>query len=117
MEKRKKLCFYLSGNVGVGKTMLLNFFYDEFIKVPLIFFPYNDKKKGDFYLSSHLDLAPTILDIAKLRESQEFYGLSILKNSDIAKRANIIISESNGSGRCDLLNKPIFICAIIYTRR
>ena len=26
---RKKLCFYLSGNVGVGKTMLLNFFYDE----------------------------------------------------------------------------------------
>ena len=24
-----KLCFYLYGNVGVGKTMLLNFFYDE----------------------------------------------------------------------------------------
>ena len=26
---RKKLCFYLHGNIGVGKTMLLNFFYDD----------------------------------------------------------------------------------------
>ena len=25
----QKLCFYLSGNVGVGKTMLLNFIYNE----------------------------------------------------------------------------------------
>ena len=24
----QKLCFYLSGNVGVGKTMLLNFIYN-----------------------------------------------------------------------------------------
>ena len=26
-KKKKKLCFYLYGNVGVGKTMLLNFIY------------------------------------------------------------------------------------------
>ena len=96
--------------IGFKSDDLSNFFYDEFIKVPLIIFPYNDEKKKDFYLSSHLDLAPTILDIAKLRESQEFYGLSIFKNSDMGERANIIITESNGSGRCDLLNKPIFIC-------
>ena len=29
LKKRKKLCFYLHGKVGVGKTMLLNFVYDK----------------------------------------------------------------------------------------
>ena len=28
-KKKKKLCFYLYGKVGVGKTMLLNFVYDK----------------------------------------------------------------------------------------
>ena len=28
-KKKKKLCFYLYGKVGVGKTMLLNFVYDR----------------------------------------------------------------------------------------
>ena len=28
-RSKKKLCFYLYGNVGVGKTMLLDFFFDE----------------------------------------------------------------------------------------
>ena len=28
----KKLCFYLQGNVGVGKTMLLDFVYNHFIE-------------------------------------------------------------------------------------
>ena len=27
--KKKKLCFYLHGKVGVGKTMLLNFVYNS----------------------------------------------------------------------------------------
>ena len=29
LKKRKKLCFYLYGKVGVGKTMLLDFVYDK----------------------------------------------------------------------------------------
>ncbi len=29
LKSRDKLCFYLSGNVGVGKTMLLNFVYSQ----------------------------------------------------------------------------------------
>ena len=29
LSHRNKMCFYLYGNVGVGKTMLLNFVYDE----------------------------------------------------------------------------------------
>ena len=28
-KKRKKLCFYLHGKVGVGKTMILDFIYDR----------------------------------------------------------------------------------------
>ena len=28
-KKNKKLCFYLNGEVGVGKTMILNFVYDR----------------------------------------------------------------------------------------
>ena len=28
-KTRKKLCFYLHGKVGVGKTMLLDFFYNN----------------------------------------------------------------------------------------
>jgi len=28
-KSKKKLCFYLYGNVGVGKTMILNFIYDQ----------------------------------------------------------------------------------------
>ena len=29
-KKKSKLGFYLQGDVGVGKTMILNFFYDNF---------------------------------------------------------------------------------------
>ncbi len=28
-KKKQKLCFYLHGKVGVGKTMILNFVYDR----------------------------------------------------------------------------------------
>ena len=28
-NEKGKLCFYLYGNVGVGKTMILDFFYDQ----------------------------------------------------------------------------------------
>ena len=28
-KKDRRLCFYLHGGVGVGKTMLLNFFYNS----------------------------------------------------------------------------------------
>ena len=28
-KNSNKLCFYLHGNIGVGKTMILNFVYDQ----------------------------------------------------------------------------------------
>jgi cell division protein ZapE len=33
LKSRDKFCFYLHGNVGVGKTMILNFVYDQ-LKIP-----------------------------------------------------------------------------------
>ena len=31
-KKSSKKCFYLYGDVGVGKSMILNFFFDDLIK-------------------------------------------------------------------------------------
>ena len=33
-SSKDKLCFYLHGNIGVGKTMLANYFYD--VRLPRI---------------------------------------------------------------------------------
>ena len=38
---KKKICFYLHGNVGVGKTMLLNFVYDR-IKIKKLRLHFNE---------------------------------------------------------------------------
>ena len=35
-NSQKKMCFYLYGNVGVGKTMLLNFVYEN-LKIKKIY--------------------------------------------------------------------------------
>tara|TARA_B110000259_G_scaffold161445_1_gene185529 strand:- start:518 stop:1573 length:1056 start_codon:yes stop_codon:yes gene_type:complete len=41
IKKNKKLGFYLHGNVGVGKTMLLNFFFDH-LKTPKLRLHFNE---------------------------------------------------------------------------
>ena len=55
-KKDKKLCFYLYGSVGVGKTMLLNFFYNNikikknrmhFNEFMINFHDYRHKEKDD----------------------------------------------------------------------
>ena len=45
--KKHKLCFYLHGNVGVGKTMLLNFTYDQ-LKISKLRLHFNE-----FMISFH----------------------------------------------------------------
>ena len=40
-KNKGKLCFYLYGSVGVGKTMILNFFYDH-IKVKKLRLHFNE---------------------------------------------------------------------------
>ncbi len=41
LKKRKKICFYLHGDVGVGKTMILNHYF-EFLKVSKKRFHFNE---------------------------------------------------------------------------
>ena len=41
LKKRKKICFYLHGDVGVGKTMILNHYF-EFLKIPKKRFHFNE---------------------------------------------------------------------------
>tara|TARA_A100001011_G_C14278037_1_gene830192 strand:- start:104 stop:1153 length:1050 start_codon:yes stop_codon:yes gene_type:complete len=40
-NQNEKLCFYLHGGVGVGKTMILNFFYDS-LEVPKVRLHFNE---------------------------------------------------------------------------
>ena len=40
-KSKSKLCFYLFGGVGVGKTMILNFIYDN-IRIPKKIFHFNE---------------------------------------------------------------------------
>ena len=47
IKSKEKLCFYLYGNVGLGKTMILDYFY-EFIKVPKFRVHFNE-----FMISFH----------------------------------------------------------------
>ena len=46
-KKRAKLCFYLYGNIGVGKTMILNFIYDQ-LKITKLRLHFNE-----FMISFH----------------------------------------------------------------
>ena len=60
-KKKEKLCFYLYGKVGVGKTMILNFVYDKltirkhrmhFNEFMISFHDFRHEKKDNHIISS-----------------------------------------------------------------
>ena len=55
---------------------------------------------------SHLDVAPTILDLAGAPIPTEFRGRSLL--SDPAPAPHVM-AENTGPGRCDLDSQPIYL--------
>lgn len=89
------------------RTDLSQQFYEEFIRVPLIFYPKLDRKFDENKLSSHIDFAPTLLDICNLDKNEEFKGKSIF---DQNRYSGIVLSENTGSGICDIINKNIYLC-------
>ena len=93
---------------AVEKGDISRYLYDEFIKVPFIIYPYTKVRPSKNYLTSHLDLSPTILELLSIDEDKAFKGKSIFANG--IRDPDVIYAESNGSGRCDLQNKPIYIC-------
>ena len=64
LNKKEKLCFYLYGKVGVGKTMLLNFVYDKlkikkhrqhFNEFMINFHDFRHEKKDDNTISNFVE--------------------------------------------------------------
>jgi membrane-anchored protein YejM (alkaline phosphatase superfamily) len=88
------------------KTDLSQNFYDEFIKVPLILYPKVENVNTN-KLTSHIDFAPTILNLCNIENIREFKGSSILNPN---YQNDYVLSENTGSGLCDVKNKNIYIC-------
>jgi len=84
-----------------------NWFYEEFIKVPMIFYGKGIKNSINDKLCGHIDLLPTLLDILKIKDCEGMKGKSLI-SSEYNDREYLII-ENLGLGMCDFAHKPIQI--------
>ncbi len=78
-KKDRRLCFYLHGGVGVGKTMLLNFFYNNieikknrihFNEFMINFHDYRHKEKKDNSITNFVKILKQNYDLIYLDEFQ-----------------------------------------------
>jgi arylsulfatase A-like enzyme len=96
-------------------------FYDEFLHVPFIINGPGIEPRHIDTLTNHLDLGPTILDLAGLGKPAAFQGKSLLARP--APDYEFVVSENAGNGRCDFDHKPLFFgvrgrrCKTIYETR
>ncbi len=82
-------------------------FYDEYVRVPMIFYNPDVTPKKISNICSHLDLAPTIIDLMGMRSVNEFSGLPVYSKE--AQKREYVIMENAGRGPCDLYRKEINI--------
>jgi arylsulfatase A-like enzyme len=78
-------------------------FYDEYVRVPLIFFSPN---LNNISLTANIglvDMAPTIIDILGIDEVSHFQGLPVY--SDKASKREYFRLENAGRGPCDIKRK------------
>ena len=99
-KNKDKLCFYLHGNVGVGKTMILNFFYDQlkmnklrlhFNEFMINFHDFRHDKEDDNSIRSF------VKDLKKQYELiylDEFQVTNIVDAMILGKLFEIIFSEN-----------------------
>ena len=99
-KSKDKLCFYLYGNVGVGKTMILNFFYDQleisklrlhFNEFMINFHDFRHDKEDDNSIRSF------VKDLKKQYELiylDEFQVTNIVDAMILGKLFEIIFSEN-----------------------
>ena len=78
-KKEKKFCFYLYGDVGVGKTMILNFYYNQISKPKLRshfnefminFHDFRSKNKKDSSVEAYVKKLKKNYDVLYLDEFQ-----------------------------------------------
>lgn len=86
---------------------LAYFFYDNYVHVPLIVHGRGVAAEEVTALMSHLDLGPTILDLAGLDTPSAFLGLPLTRRRTEPK--SHLLFENAGKGRCDLAMKRLYV--------
>jgi len=99
-NEKGKLCFYLYGNVGVGKTMILNFFYDHlklkklrlhFNEFMINFHDFRHDKEDDNSIRSFVKNLKKQYELIYL---DEFQVTNIVDAMILGKLFEIIFSEN-----------------------
>ena len=98
-QKKEKFCFYLYGNVGVGKTMLLDFVYDKlemkkqrqhFNEFMISFHDFRHEKKDDSTIKTFVKKIKEKYDLIYL---DEFQVTNIVDAMILGKLFEIIFEE------------------------
>ena len=99
-KKDKRLCFYLHGGVGVGKTMLLKFFYNNikmkknrmhFNEFMINFHDYRHKEKKDNSITKFVKILKQNYDLIYL---DEFQVTNIVDAMILGKLFEVIFKEN-----------------------
>jgi len=99
-KKDRKICFYLHGGVGVGKTMLLNFFYSKieikkvrmhFNEFMINFHNYRHKEKDDNSITNFVKILKQKYDLIYL---DEFQVTNIVDAMILGKLFEVIFKEN-----------------------
>jgi len=99
-KKKDKLCFYLHGNVGVGKTMLINFVYDRlkirksrlhFNEFMISFHDYRHENEGDNSIRTFVKNLKKQYELLYL---DEFQVTNIVDAMILGKLFQIIFEEN-----------------------
>lgn len=96
-----------SGFVRGTGSDLSRKFTDDFLQVPLIVKGPGVRQETVSSLMSHLDVAPTLLELAGVENPKEFLGLPLSRRR--SKSVDHLIFENAGRGRCDLNEKTLYL--------